>query len=650
MSVQFGKCNLDGKPVDPLDLEKTRNMLAPYGPDGEGYVCKGSFGVLYRAFHTTKESRYERQPCVLEGGDVLTWDGRLDNRRDLLDMLSLAPPHDLADAELVAAAYQRWGANVLPRLLGDWALSIWQPRDQSLTLAKDFIGTCNLYYTVERDRVTWSTILDPLVLFAGHQFRLQEGYIAGWLAFFPAADLSPYVGIRAVPPGCLVRLGRGTHRITKYWDFDPGLQIRYPRDPDYEEHFRIALSQAVRRRLRSDTPTLAELSGGMDSSSIVCLADSIMADGACDTPRIDTVSYFDDSEPNWNERPYFETVEKKRGRTGCHIDIASRSLLTAELERQEFAATPAYDGRENPHRRVLRERIRVQGNRVLLSGLGGDEVLGGVPTPMPELEDLLARAQFRGLARQLKLWSLEKRRPWLTFLFEAIRGFLPGVAAGIRRDSPAHWLQSDFVRKNHEVLHGYDRRLRIFGPLPSFQENLATLEFLRRQLACIDTPCSPLLERRYPLLDRKLLEFLYAIPRTQLVRPGQRRSLMRRALVGIVPREILERKRKAFTARAAVAAICADWANLSELSQDLVTAEAGIVEPKAFRNALVRAREGKDVPMVALLRTLNVEFWLRAAVRQTLFETPPVRRNLRRLGQDNENQPPASLEKDQLAS
>jgi asparagine synthetase B (glutamine-hydrolysing) len=84
MSVQFGKCNFDGKPADPQDLEEVRPALAPYGPDGEGYICKDNFAVLYRAFHTTKESRREIQPYVSESGVVLTWDGRLDNRKNSL--------------------------------------------------------------------------------------------------------------------------------------------------------------------------------------------------------------------------------------------------------------------------------------------------------------------------------------------------------------------------------------------------------------------------------------------------------------------------------------------------------------------------------------------------------------------------------------
>src|SRR5207302_381895 len=115
---------------------------------------------------------------------------------------------------------------------------------------------------------------------AGKTFALNEEYIAGWFVVrFPAAHLTPYVGIHAVPPSSSVRLGPGRANVSGYWDFDPGKRIRYRTDAEYEEHFRAVFGKAVQRRLRSDGPILAELSGGMDSSSIVCMADSIIARG-----------------------------------------------------------------------------------------------------------------------------------------------------------------------------------------------------------------------------------------------------------------------------------------------------------------------------------------------------------------------------------
>src|SRR5208283_2214711 len=136
-------------------------------------------------------------------------------------------------------------------------------RTQSLVLAKDFVGTRHLYYSFDEDQVTWSTVLDPLVLFSGKTFSLCEEYIAGWFSFFPAVHLTPYVGIHSVPPSSFVVLQHKKHTIRKYWDFDSGNSIRYGADGEYEEHFRTVFSDAVKCRLRSDNPILAELSGGM---------------------------------------------------------------------------------------------------------------------------------------------------------------------------------------------------------------------------------------------------------------------------------------------------------------------------------------------------------------------------------------------------
>jgi len=613
MSVQLGRWNLDGKPVDEDYLKKVKPVIAPYGPDDSGSYTKTSISILYHAFHTTKESRRERQPHVTDSGAVITWDGRLDNRaeliRNLRDVLTIGP----TDVAIVAAAYERWGTECFGKLIGDWALSIWDANSRSLILAKDPIGTRHLYYSIDKDQVTWSTILDPLVLCAGRSFALNEEYVAGWFSFFPAAHLTPYVGIHSVPPSCSVGIRAGKQTISKYWDFDPAKRIRYRDDTEYEEHFRTVFAEAVRRMLRSDSPVLAELSGGMDSSSIVCMADAIIARGSAETPRLDTISYYNDSEPNWNERPYFTKVEEKRGRTGCHIDVGKQESFRFYFDSDQFAATPGSVGdRTSEASHQFAACMTSQGNRVVLSGIGGDEVTGGVPTPAPELEDLLARAQFGALAHQLKVWALEKRKPWFHLFFEAARGFFPPALVGVPKYMrPAPWLQSNFVKRYWAALTGYPSRTKLFGPLPSFQDNLGTLDGLRRQVARTALPFEPPYEKRYPYLDRSLLEFMLAVPREQLVRPTQRRSLMRRALVGIVPDEILNKKGKAFFARAPLVRISKEWAHWVEMTQHMMSSSLGIVDPERISDALQKARHGEEVPMVTLMRTIFIEEWLR---------------------------------------
>ena len=134
---------------------------------------------------------------------------------------------------------------------------------------------------------------------------------------------------------------------------------------------------------------------------------------------------------------------------------------------------------------------------------------------------------------------------------------------------------------------------------------------LRRQLARTALPFEPPFEKRYPYLDRGLLEFMFAIPREQLVRPTQRRSLMRRALVGIVPDEILNKKGKAFVARTPLVRISKEWTHWAEMTQHMVSTSLGIVDSEHFSATLQKARRGEEVPMVTLMRTIFVEEWLR---------------------------------------
>jgi len=149
-------------------------------------------------------------------------------------------------------------------------------------------------------------------------------------------------------------------------------------------------------------------------------------------------------------------------------------------------------------------------------------------------------------------------------------------------------------------------------------------------------------EKRYTYLDRALLEFIYAIPREQLVRPGQRRSLMRRALVGIVPDEILNRKRKAFVARAPMVAISTEWDSLMELSQHMVSCSLGIVEFNALSETLRNARHGQEIPIVTLIRTLAVESWLRNLANSSLLDLRF--RRMTELYERMKSRPPRTLE------
>jgi asparagine synthase (glutamine-hydrolysing) len=619
MNTQFGQWTFSPREADRNWLDKIISRFLSDAPHPPSVFSSGTVSVVHCDLKPVRLGG----PTEFPHGSVVLWDGRLDNAEDLRRALGGRLDPESSDAQIVAEAFERWNTDAFRRLLGDWSLAAWNPAEQSLVLAKDPIGSRPLFYQLSSNGLRWGTALEWMVEAAESPLQLNLEYLAGWLSFFPATNLTPYKSIESVPPSSFVRFVHGMKQVQQYWEFATTKPIQFLHQHEYDERFRELLAQSVRRRLRANGPMLAELSGGMDSSSIVCMADTFASNGELGTPRLDTLSYFDDAEPNWNERPYFTKVEEKRGRAGVRIALDFGEDLDALFRVEEFASTPAECARRSPRNQAIRELAEVHGYAGILSGIGGDEFTGGVPTAQPELADLLVAGRFFTLASRLKVWALSQRRPWTHLLVDTAAGFLPPSWSSASRSRPlATWLDGKFVGRYLHALDGYRRRLQVFGPRPSFQENLFALNMVRRQLACSHTTSRVKMDKRYPYLDRDLLEFLFAVPRHQLTQPGRRRALMRRALAGIVPDEVLARKRKAYVARAPRVAISARWDAVESLSKDMVAGQLGMVSPRSFKQALLDVRTGIDVPVQPILRTLALEKWLRTLLKHNFVTIP----------------------------
>lgn len=624
MSVQCGMCSFNS-PVDPKQFAGLVESVH-HSYDRTDVYSSENLRMCYCALDTTPESTEERQPYRSVLGPVLTWDGRLDNRDELISELHALLPDDRTDVAIVMAAYERWGTRSFAKLLGDWALALWDPLENTLLLARDFIGTRQLFYHKSSNGISWSTLLSSMLKSADTPLSLDEEYIAGYFVLSPSPDRSPYCGIRQLPPGSFVTVKEGNVVTREYWNVDPSHSTIYKNDSEYEEHFRELFSNSVRRRLRSNTPVLAELSGGMDSSSIVCVADRLISDGSARVPRLDTISYYDDLEPNWDERPYFTLIEAKRAQKGVHLDVSGGFTFDPPLDTEYFSPVPPEVDQsailfENQRRASMRER----NNRVLLSGIGGDEFLGGVPTPIPELANLAYRRQFRALLQRTKAWSLSRKQPLLHLLLATAADFFPATLPGLRKKGHIpRWLRESFVRRHKESFLSCTSRSNPWGPLPSFQANCGALRAIRRQVASATPKHVVDYEVRYPYLDRDLLQFLFSIPREQLVRPGRRRCLMRRALAGIVPEQILERRRKAFVVRGPMSALSSSWTQICALTEHMISDTLGFVDRTAFLESLESARQGREEPLVLILHALRLELWLRNAVRRGILSIPGI--------------------------
>jgi asparagine synthase (glutamine-hydrolysing) len=686
MSCQAGIWNFDGKPVDRVFLARLGASILQYGPDGAdeygrggpGEYVHGNVAMIYRPYSTNKESRLERQPYVTYNKDtgevrnVMTWDGRLDNRDELIRALSyeLDARHKkerkdssgngvaatYTDVAIVMAAWEAWGTECFKRLIGDFCVAVWNHDERTLTLAKDFVGVKYLYYEIlpegarggERESedlrdaetprgpsVWWCSRLEPLILLSGRQYDLNGEYVAGYFTFHPANRLTPYVGVDALPAGHYVQIRNGQKELVQYWHFDPDKRIQYKSNSEYEEHFRHLFFQSLKRRLRADAPVVAGLSGGRDSSAIVCVADELIARGEVETPHLDTFSRYAEGEPFQDDHRYLVIVEQKRGRTGHHLVSNSKSPAAPSttrrlrpLEMDCFAAHPGVNQRGAEGMQNRMDFMKAHGYRVILAGIGGDEVTGGVPNCISGLADLLVQGHLVGFMKQLRAWSLAQKRTWPNLLWNTLKSVEPGFARRMvwNESNVRPWVAREFIAQQLETF-----RRGIRGPgqprkgLPSFRTNVGVISGVSWQLAC-----TPKVHRQgarengydrgFPFLDRDFLEFMFAIPREQVLRPGRYRSLMRRALAGIVPDEILNRTRKAFAIRHPALGMRSMAAEAEELFAHALSAELGYIAPGEFLAALSTARDGLCEGTLPLERTISLEMWLQSLSQRHLLK------------------------------
>ena len=623
MGIQFGMWNFDGQPVAPELLKTVCAITSTYDPGVPVVESSGSLGVLLHrdSGDYPKALRIDSRARNLQTDVIVAWDGRLDNAEEIASQVHVERLGSLADADVVKSAYQNWGSGCFRKFVGDWAVAIWDAAHQRVILARDFAGVRQLYFSRQTGSLSWCTVLDPLLHFRKDNFQFCDEYLIGYLSTLPQSNLTPFLGISAVAPGSFVVVQARNTSIEDYWKFNPAHRTRYSNDAEYEEHFRTVLRQSVKRRLRSSAPVFAELSGGMDSSSIVCMADNIVSEGDDASAKLETISYYDESEPNWDEAPYFAVVEHQRDRAGKHLNLGSMRGFLIQPDREDFCPLPGRDRFTLQLGKLISDSMPAGHMCVLLSGLGGDEFLGGVPNPVAELQDLFVQLRWVPLLKCLTQWSLERRRPWIHLLFEATEEFLPQAIRRLyKQPRIPPWISHSVRKRYRESLECQMKRVTFRDGSPSFQANVNTFEHISRQLGCYAPSRHTRFTFTYPYLDRDLLEFLFSVPRSQVLRPGQRRSLMKRSLAKIVPEQILQRRRKAYVSRSPIKAMQELWPIMRDMFQPSLCGVRGIIDDAAFVAAMERALCGEIDWLSGLITTVKLEQWLRCmADRNGIF-------------------------------
>jgi Asparagine synthase (glutamine-hydrolyzing) len=627
MSAIAGVFSRRGAPIDRSLLARLSGHLGMMGPDGECFAFAPRVGMAFRPFHTSRESRTTMQPLAAPDGMLLSFDGRLDNAPELRCRFRKAR-HSESTAELVLGAYREAGLDALPHLIGDFAAALWDPHESQLLLWADSLGRRPLYYRCTEDSVWWGSRSRALVDALELPSTLDQSYIADFLAGRVPSG-SPFTSVDAVTGGRVVIVTAATKTTRRYWSIDPERQLRCRTDAEYEEQFSTLFHRVVADRLVSDAPVSAELSGGVDSSSIACVGNRLLGLGNA-APAIHTISYVFGQSTTCDETPYIAAVEDRLGQTGIHLDEAEcpfyqdlPSTFAPDLPTNKLVFLSRFD-------RVAREMAAL-GSRVLLSGDGGDQLFLSTALDGLVLADLLAAGRPLAALRAGAEWSRALKTPVVRLLWRG--GCLPllprAIEARLQDDEPLpDWIAPGFVKRV-----GMHERMLFAADDVGFRQPSASRQYgligrSMRPYALESCTSVGYFDMRYPYLDRRLIEFSMSLPLEQKLRPHQTRSIVRRALAGIVPDKVLHRKSKQGPTESLFRGLAHEWPRLAHLFDDPRIVAFGFADGAALRDALARARYGLSVNQALLLSTIALELWLRQLeVRPSKGDSaPPGRR------------------------
>ncbi len=554
MSGIVGIYYLDGRPVERSEIQAMLNTISHRGPNGSGIWTDGSIGLGHAMLHTTPESLHEKLPLTNQRGDLtITADARIDNRDELFRSLDFDghPRETIPDSELILAAFEKWGEQCPEKLLGDFAFAIWDNRNQSLFCARDPIGIKPFFYYFDGKTFYWGS--EPRTIYEDSKIPKEPNLPLICLYLlnrFDEREETLYKNIYRLPGSQYMVLQNGNIRKGQYWDVDPNHSIRYKTDAEYAEHFLNLFKDCVKTCLRSNGPVGAMLSGGLDSSSIVCTAHLLFQENSIDNKGFETFSLVFDQLP-CDERHYIKEVAE-RWSIQANYFTHERYLSSLDLEEMIKYVDVGYFPTLISYAPLFSSAQR-KGIKVMLHGFGGDDLLAG---DYSHLTDCINNRNFLGLVKRLRsgaaissdsVFSLlltycirpllpQPVKNGIRFLLKAIRGNGDGTLVD------DHWLKNSAVNKSVTISRKHFPTLAqestynglFYGWNPTIAMQM--VEQFNSYF---------MIENRYPFLDRRLIEFSIAIPEEQLWRDQWQKNILRKAMDGILPPGVGNRKDKA---------------------------------------------------------------------------------------------------------
>ncbi len=546
----------DGGSPTAVDLEVLRSMgdaVRHRGPDDEGFFLDGPVGLGMRRLSII-DLKTGQQPIHNEDGSLqVVFNGEIYNYRALTQEL-LERGHTFyssSDTEVIVHLYEELGKNCVHRLRGMFAFALWDGKAGTLFIARDRLGIKPLYYVETHGGLAFASELKSLLRLPRFRREVDEAALAAYLQLGYVPDpLSILRGVFKLPPGhWLDRRRDGSMEVKSYWDPAPFFErgTEEGSEDAVLEQLRWRLAEAVKLHLVSDVPLGAFLSGGIDSSTVVALMASEVGG------RVKTFS-IGFQEKEFNELPYARAVAQRFGTehhelvvTPESVDLIERITGYFDEPFADASAIPTY----------LVSMLTSGHVKVVLSGDGGDELFAGYDRYVVDYRrrhgDVISRLGMSGLFRSVS-GALPEGARGKKYLFNISLPRMERYINSISHHQPGgleQLLSRDVVAELH------DADSQVFAPhiaragaldFPSRLQYLDMKTYLPGDiLTKVDRmSMAHSIEARVPLLDHELVEYVATLPSNYKLREGATKYLFKRAIQGLVPPEILARKKQGF--------------------------------------------------------------------------------------------------------
>ena len=594
----------------PGAASRVSNALRPLGWRASGVPCVSASGPAALGSIGSTPHRDEH-------GFAAVFDGRLDNRFDLMRALRMDPRRASAES-LIVEAYRRWGSGFAERFLGDFAFVVWDPIRCRLVAARDAVGVKPLYYRVTDAHLVVASALPAFAAAGCGRLELNAPLVAEYLGCgITTLHETLYDGVFRVPPAHTLIADARSVRVERYWDGRDAPDVRYATDSQYEDQLRALLEDAVRCRTEDASSVGVLLSGGVDSSAIASLASATRSVVGCSNvfPGCDC-----------DESPYIDALTDAIGIPALKTVPPTVGRERVDADASMFADFPTYPNIATTD--SARELAADNGIRVLLTGEGGDEWFAG---SYYRYADFVQRGRLIALARawhddraidgpdgiefprhrvlRLGLWPVVPER---------FKSVVRAARPSRRKGCPA-WMNPEFAEATaivDRVRTTLDR-----DPGESFSRahvrsvlaratDVHYFELAERSAARIGV------DERHPFYDRRVIEFAIGLPPEQWWN-RKPKELLRRTIAGIVPDSIRNRLTKANFSHVYATALAAAGDEVADDLHPLLADKVNVPEVRRMfadlqrRYAAGDGRYTEDIWPCWMI--YGLDRWLRAA-------------------------------------